>query len=193
MPRFIVFTGHAGAGKTTLSKRVLPLLHAATGENFTFLDKDTLYGQYSARVMERLTGDPHDRDSPVFLSTLREPEYTGLMATARENLELGVNVIACAPFSQEVKSKKLLDPVAMGLGTDVRVSVVWVLLSEEKARARIVERAHERDRWKLAHWDAYRTRRFEPDVAGWPELLFFDNTEPGEHEVDALAHRLAAR
>ena len=51
MPRLIFFCGHAGTGKTTLAKRLLPRLIAATGEPFCLLDKDTLYGQYSSAVM----------------------------------------------------------------------------------------------------------------------------------------------
>ena len=94
MPRLIFFTGHAGTGKTTLSKRAVPRLHARTGENFAFLDKDTVYGGYSARMMQLLTGDPDDRDSPTFLQNLREPEYEGLLAVTRENLEIGVALLS---------------------------------------------------------------------------------------------------
>ena len=94
MSRLIFFTGHASTGKTTLTKRAVPQLHARTGENFAFLDKDTLYGDYSARVMRLLTGDPDDRDSPTFLQHLREPEYHGLLQTTRENREIGVNVVS---------------------------------------------------------------------------------------------------
>ena len=67
MPRLIVFCGHAGAGKTSLAKRAIPLLHHRSGESFCLLDKDTVYGAFSSHVMGILTGNPNDRDSPLYL------------------------------------------------------------------------------------------------------------------------------
>ena len=112
-----------GRGGNPFRMFKLRTMHARTGDNFAFLDKDTLYGDYSSRVMQLLTGDPHDRDSPTFLEHLREPEYEGLLATARENLEIGVNVVVCAPFSREVKDGKLFDPQAMGMSPDSEAGV----------------------------------------------------------------------
>jgi adenylylsulfate kinase-like enzyme len=42
-PRLILFAGHAGTGKSTLAKKALPLIIEKTGEDFFFLDKDTVY------------------------------------------------------------------------------------------------------------------------------------------------------
>ena len=193
MPRLIFFTGHAGTGKTTLSKRAVPRLHARTGENFAFLDKDTVYGGYSARMMQLLTGDPDDRDSPTFLENLREPEYEGLLAVTRENLEIGVNVVVCAPFSREVKSHRLFDAQALGMPDGTRIAVVWLTLDEAEARRRIEARGHRRDRYKLAHWEEYRVRRFEPAQAEYPQMLIHDNTHPDEARFEALVQELARR
>ncbi|HLS56950.1 MAG TPA: AAA family ATPase [Zeimonas sp.] len=176
MARLVFFAGHAGTGKTTLARRAMPLMHARTGESFCVLDKDTVYGAYSAKVMGLLTGDPDDRDSPMYLENLRDQEYGGLLAIAAENLALGVNVLLVGPFSREVKSKRVFDPAALGLPLDTRISVVWVALDEATAKARIVARGDARDRYKLEHWDDYRKRRFDPDAAEFPELLRFDNT-----------------
>jgi predicted kinase len=190
MPRLIFITGHAGTGKSTLARRAVPLLHARTGESFFLLDKDTVYGSYSARMMQLLTGDPDDRDSPTFLQKLREPEYTGLMEVARENLALGVNVIVCAPFSVEVREHRLLDPDWLKVSQDTRSAAVWVSLEEPTARARIVSRNHPRDRYKLAHWDEYRVRRFEPTPTDYPELLLYDNTHFDEPAFGRLIDQL---
>ena len=51
MPRLIFFCGHAGTGKTTLAHRLTGPLMQTTGEPFCLLDKDTLYGRYSAAAM----------------------------------------------------------------------------------------------------------------------------------------------
>ena len=186
MPRLIFFCGHAGTGKTTLAKRALPALHRATGESFCLLDKDTLYGDYSSAVMGVLTGDPNDRDSPPYLQHLREPEYAGLMKTARENLALGVNCIVVGPLSREVRAHKLTDREWLGVGDEVQVRIVWVHLREDEARQRIAARGNPNDAWKLAHWDDYRTRLFMPSAQDHPELLLLDNSEPAERVFETL-------
>ena len=190
MPRLIFFCGHAGTGKTTLAKRLIGPLMARTGESFCLLDKDTLYGGYSAAVMGAMTGNPNDRDSPTYLQHLRDPEYAGLMATARENLALGVNVIVIGPLSREIKGRRLIDPAWLDVADDVSVRIVWVHLAEAEARRRITARANPNDAWKLAHWDDYRTRLFQPEAAHYPELILFDNAAAAQAQVDDLFARL---
>lgn len=193
MPRLIFFCGHAGTGKTTLAKRALPLLHWRSGESFCLLDKDTLYGGYSSAVMGVLTGDPNDRDSPLYLQHLRGPEYAGLLNTARENLALGVNCIVVGPLSREVRAHQLADRAWLGVADDVVVRVVWVHLQEDEARRRIQARGNPNDAWKLAHWDDYRTRLFMPEAAQYPELLLYDNTQAPDKAFQALLQRLDPR
>ncbi|QGZ54643.1 AAA family ATPase [Paraburkholderia acidiphila] len=192
MTRLVFFCGHAGAGKTSLAKRLFAPLARATGEPFCLLDKDTLYGGYSAAAMGALTHDPNDRDSPLFLQHFRDPEYQGLLDTARENLELGVNALVVGPLSREVRERKLLDRAWLGIGPDVGLTVVWVHTSEETAHARIVARAHPIDAYKLAHWDAYRQRRFMPSSAELDGLLLFDNSAPTAADYDALLQRIVS-
>jgi len=142
--------------------------------------------------MGLLTGDPDDRDSEVFLRELREPEYTGMLDIARENLDIGVNVVLCAPFSREVKARTVFDAGALGVAAGTRVSVVWVTVAESVARERIARRGERRDRYKLTHWDEYRARRFEPAAGEYPGLLIFDNTDWSASRAariaDAIVH-----
>jgi predicted kinase len=196
MPRLIFFCGHAGTGKTTLARRAIAALMAqaharCSGESFCLLDKDTLYGDYSAAVMGALTGNPNDRDSPQYLQHLRDPEYGGLLNTARENLGLGVSTIVVGPLSREVRAHQLSDRAWLGVGDDVQVRIVWVHLQEAEARRRITARGNANDAWKLAHWDDYRQRLFLPEAAAYPELLMFDNTAAGAPEFEALLQALA--
>lgn len=191
MPRLIFFCGHAGTGKTTLARRAIAALMAqahaqCSGESFCLLDKDTLYGAYSSAVMGVLTGDPNDRDSPPYLQHLREPEYHGLLATARENLGLGVSTIVVGPLSREVRAHKLADRAWLDVAHDVQLRIVWVHLPEDEARRRIAARDNANDAWKLAHWDDYRTRLFTLDPREYPELLMFDNTRASAQDFDRL-------
>lgn len=192
MKHLIFFCGHAGTGKTTLARRLFaPLMHA-TGEPFCLLDKDTLYGAYSAAAIGALTGDPHDRDSPLFIEHFRDPEYRCLVDTAAENLALGVSVVIVAPLTREVGSARLFDRAWLGIDDDVAIRVVWVHVDERVARERIVARGDPNDAYKLAHWEEYRQRLFVPDAALAQTLVMFDNTAPSDQARDALLARLIA-
>ena len=161
-PRLILFAGHAGTGKSTLAKKALPLIIEKTGEDFFFLDKDTVYGDFSAHVMGLTTQNPNDRDSPFYLENLRDWEYQGLINIARENLLLGVNVILIGPFSKEIQSGKMFDAQKLGVPPQTSIQVAWIDLEESEAKKRMEKRADPRDEWKLAHWDQYAKRRIEP-------------------------------
>ena len=161
-PRLILFAGHAGTGKSTLAKKALPLIIEKTGEDFFFLDKDTVYGAFSAHVMGLTTQNPNDRDSPFYLENLRDWEYKGLIDIARENLLLGVNVILIGPFSKEIQSGKMFDAQKLGVPALTSIQVAWIDLEEREAKKRMEVRADPRDEWKLAHWEQYAKRRTEP-------------------------------
>ena len=192
MKHLIFFCGHAGTGKTTLARRLLAPLMRATGEPFCLLDKDTLYGAYSAAAIGALTGDPHDRDSPLFIEHLRDPEYRGLIDTAAENLALSVSAVVIAPLSREVRERRLFDRAWLGIGDDVATRVVWVHVSEDVAHERIVARGDPNDAYKLAHWEDYRQRLFFPDDALAADLLMFDNTSASDDDEARLLARLIA-
>jgi len=161
-PRLILFAGHAGTGKSTLAKKALPLIIEKTGEDFFFLDKDTVYGAFSAHVMELTTQNPNDRDSPFYLKNLRDWEYQGLIEVARENLLLGVNIILVGPFSKEIESGKMFSTQELGIPPQTSIQIAWIDLDEQEAKRRMEKRADPRDEWKLAHWDQYAKRRTEP-------------------------------
>jgi predicted kinase len=190
LPHLIFICGHAGTGKTTLAKRLIRPLMDASGEPFCLLDKDTLYGAYSAAAIGALTGDPNDRDSPHFLQHFRDPEYRSLFDTAAENLELGVGVIVVAPLSREVRERKLFDHAWLGVPKAVKIDIVWVTTEEETARERILARGDPNDAYKLAHWDEYRQRRFVLEKDQREGLLIFDNTAPSEADFAALLDQL---
>ena len=172
-PRLILFAGHSGTGKSSLAKQALPLIIEKTGADFFFLDKDTVYGAYSAHVMQLSTHNPNDRDSPYYLENLRDWEYSGLIDIARENLLLGVNVILVGPFSKEIKNGNLFSPAALGVPPETHIQIAWIDLEESEAKRRIEKRGDPRDDWKLANWDQYVKRRMHPP--NHPAITRFDN------------------
>jgi predicted kinase len=188
-PRLILFAGHAGTGKSTLAKKALPLIIEKTGEDYFFLDKDTVYGNYSAHVMELTAHNPNDRDSPYYLDNLRNWEYEGLIEITRENLLLGVNVILVGPFSKEIQSGRMFNAAALGLPSQTQISIAWIDLIEQEARNRIEKRADPRDDWKLAHWNEYVQRRIEPPIH--PSIMRFDNLQFDEAAFSKLIEQLS--
>ncbi|MEA9568881.1 AAA family ATPase [Polynucleobacter sp. AP-Nickl1-40-C4] len=187
-PRLILFAGHAGTGKSTLAKKALPLIIEKTGEDFFFLDKDTVYGAFSAHVMDLTTQNPNDRDSPFYLENLRDWEYKGLIDIARENLLLGVNVILIGPFSKEIQSGKMFDAQKLGVPALTSIQVAWIDLEEREAKKRMEVRADPRDEWKLAHWEQYAKRRTEPP--SHLSLHRFDNFVLNEAAFEKLIDAL---
>lgn len=190
MTTLIFFCGHAGTGKTTLARRILLDLRRQYNWISCLLDKDTLYGDYSAAVMQVLTGDANDRDSPVYLDNLREPEYASLLKTARENLALGVNCMVVGPLSREIREHKLSDPAWLRLPDGVQLKIIWMYLQEAQARRRIEQRGNPNDAWKLAHWEQYHTRLFKPDPLEYPELIMYDNTAADAEQYTRLLEQL---
>jgi predicted kinase len=189
-PRLILFAGHAGTGKSTLAKKALPLIVEKTGEDFFFLDKDTVYGAFSAHVMELTTQNPNDRDSPFYLNNLRDWEYQGLIDVARENLLLGVNVILVGPFSKEIQSGQMMNPEALGIPPQTRITIAWIDLDANEAKLRMQKRADPRDQWKLAHWDQYVTRRIPPPEH--QQIKHFNNQDFHESKFLELIDELLA-
>ncbi len=187
-PRLILFAGHAGTGKSTLAKRALPLIIKKTGEDFFFLDKDTVYGAYSSHVMQLTTRNPNDRDSPYYLENLRDWEYSGLIDIVRENLLIGVNVILVGPFSKEIQSGKMFSPVALGIPSETVIRLAWIDLEESEAKHRMEKRADPRDDWKLANWNQYTKRRIQPPEH--PAIFRFDNLEFNEDQFKKLIDHL---
>ena len=187
-PHLIVFAGHAGTGKSTLAKKALPLIVDKTGEDYFFLDKDTVYGAYSAHMMELTTQNPNDRDSPYYLENLRDWEYNGLLDIAKENLLLGVNVILVGPFSKEIQCGKIINPNLLGVPPQTTIQIAWIDLDECEAKSRLQKRGDPRDDWKLAHWDQYLKRRIQPP--SHTLIHRFDNLHFNELEFEKLIDNL---
>lgn len=158
MGRLTIICGPAGAGKSTLGRR----LAARTGA--CLLDSDTVT-EPVVRAGMKLGGlDPDDRDSSGYRNAFRNPVYQCLFAVAAENLP-ATDVILVGPFSSETQDATW--PARLEKRFGVPVEVIYVSCPDGERRTRIEERGNPRDARKLQDWDGYL-------AANPPRLPVFD-------------------
>jgi predicted kinase len=159
-----VVAGPPGAGKTTAALELARLLDPAPA----ILDKDTVYGGMVAALL-RAHGRPQgEREGPWYDEHIKQYEYAGLTATAREIRAAGCPVMVVAPFTNQVRNR---DPggwdgfeEALG-GPPVRL--IWLSIDPETLRHRLIARGKHRDSMKLLNYQAFIARinpEQEPDV-----------------------------
>ncbi|WP_231968448.1 hypothetical protein [Polynucleobacter necessarius] len=68
-------------------------------------------------------------------------------------------MILVGPFSREIQSGRMLNPDALGIPPQTKISIAWIVLEESEAKARMQKRWDPRDDWKLVHWNQYAQRR----------------------------------
>lgn len=149
-PTLVLVAGFAGSGKTETGK----LLAQIT--SWSLLDKDTLTRPLVEKLLEKLSGDPHDRQTELYFDHVRPLEYRCLLKTGLENLACGNSAILSAPFIREVNDEAWLRRLrrrCRGWGGDINVA--WVYADVESMRQRLVARNAERDAWKIANWTEY--------------------------------------
>lgn len=149
-PQVVLIGGYAGCGKTELG-RIL-----ARETRWALLDKDTTTRPVVEAALEECGQSPHDREGPTYLRLIRPAEYEALMAAVSENAELGVSVIATAPFWSELSSQAWCDRVAAEMeALDASLSVIWLRCDPESMRTYLKRRGAARDASKLANWSDY--------------------------------------
>jgi predicted kinase len=151
----IFLCGPAGCGKTTLAKDLVPALNRLAYGPFCLLDKDTMTDPLSEALLHSLTGYGLDRDSPAYKAHARDREYETVLRTAKENMELGLNVVLPGPWTKEIESGAVFDPRKLGFELRDRTLVVWLQVPEEDRLDRILARGNPRDAYKLKNWKSY--------------------------------------
>lgn len=151
MTTILLVGGHAGVGKTTLSRHIAKHAHAA------LIDKDSATRALVDVLMGELTGDPGDRYSAEYLYRVRTPEYDCMLAVALDIAENGVHAVVVAPLLQEITNDGWMR--AFTRKCDERgftVKALWVDRPESgEHRRRLTNRGAERDMWKLENWDEF--------------------------------------
>ena len=150
-PTLRIVIGTAGSGKSTIAQR-LAREHAAA-----YLDKDAMSTRFVEAALTAAGYDPADRESNAFyLERIVPLEYDSLLDVAAANLRLSLPVVIDAPFSPYLSDPDFITTAAKRFHwPPVDVEVVRVRVSPTTLQRRLRRRGLERDRWKLAHWDAY--------------------------------------
>lgn len=173
-PHVFLIGGYAGSGKSELSR----VLSRLTGS--AIVDKDTTTRAVVEVLLEQLGRPAHDRESSTYLEQVRPYEYEALLATIQENAEVGVGVIATAPFIREFNDTAWIDRVSTRLdAAGVGLTLVWVRCDASTMHTYLKRRGAARDTGKLADWNGYLATidlEFHPAA----EHVIIDNSASSE-------------
>ena len=142
MANLHIVCGLPASGKTTFARQ----LAAETGA--AFFDSDTATDLMIQAAHRAANLDPHDRDSPLYKTTYREPVYETLFALAADNLA-HTDVILAGPFTSELNAKESWKMTLESRFPGNMIHIHHLEISEGLRKERMVERAAPRDHAKL--------------------------------------------
>lgn len=137
-----IVCGLPASGKTTFAKKLAKELGAA------FFDSDTTTDLIIQAAHTAADLDPHDRDSPLYKKTYREPVYETLFALATDNLT-HTDVIIAGPFTSELKDQEAWEHVLKIRFKDAVVNLHHIKIDEDLRIQRMKKRNALRDKNKL--------------------------------------------
>lgn len=184
-PRVLLIGGFAGSGKTELGRMI------ARETGWAMLDKDTLTRPVVEAALELLGRSPNDRDSDLYVESVRPREYEALAAAMDENLQCGNSIIATAPFIREFGNKAWLSRTQASCAEHgAAVQVAWVYCDPETMHSYLRRRGAARDASKLADWPSY-LNAIDPELRPATPHFLVDNSVDSEPLRDQ-AQRLIA-
>ena len=134
--RLILIGGEPGSGKSTLGRALSRCLKAA------YLDLDTI----SFPFLEHLIRIDHAfKKSAEYRSRHRNREYRSLLFVAAENLALGIDCVAAAPFTRERGDPALTEHLRQRFGIDTPVVGIHITVSPELQLKNLLQRGEVRD------------------------------------------------
>lgn len=182
MKKLILVTSPPACGKTFISKELAKAL-----KHIVYLDKDTLI-PLSNKIFE-VANQENNRSSEFFETYVRDAEYVAIIDLALEALDYEDKVLINAPFTREIHDATYMKNFKAQVNEKgAELVVVWVDTDVEVCRQRMIDRASERDTWKLENWEEYvATRDFNlPEVlteeGTLDSLIIFHNSSEEEFE-----------
>jgi predicted kinase len=171
-PTILFLIGLPASGKSTIGKRI------ASEYNFCYLDKDIVCNHFTGMLLELKGASRHDREGSFYNNVLMDLEYKTLLNIADDNLKLGKSVIVDAPFINYLSNSNYIEELR-GIydWRDVNIIVVSVNIDFAILKTRMIERSLDRDKWKLANWDAY-LQSIQKKQCCWKNIriIQFDNS-----------------
>lgn len=165
MKELILVTSPPACGKTFISKQLAKNL-----KNVVYLDKDTLI--VLSKQIFVVANQEYNRSSDFFEENIRNYEYYAVVDLALEALDYSDIALINAPFTREVRDRQYMRDLKARLAEKGAVlKVIWVETKPEVCHQRMIERASDRDTWKLEHWDEYISK-INFDI---PEVINEDN------------------
>ena len=147
--RMILVTSPPACGKTKLSKKLATEL-----KHIVYLDKDSLIPL--SKQIFAVANQPYNRSSDFFEKEIRDYEYVVIVDMALEALKYENTVLVNAPFTREIRDMDYINNLKAKLAeVGAKLSVVWIVTDPEVCHQRMIDRASDRDTWKLEHWDEY--------------------------------------
>ncbi|PXY23714.1 transcriptional regulator [Prauserella coralliicola] len=149
-PHVVLIGGYAGSGKTELGR----IMVRETG--WPMLDKDTLTRPVVEAALEVLGHSPHDRESDLYVNTIRPREYEALSSAMTENVQCGNSAIVTAPFIREFREEAWINRTkARCEDLGAALTLAWVYCDAETMHTYVRHRGAARDAAKLADWNGY--------------------------------------
>ena len=147
--RLIFVTSPPACGKTKLSKKL-----ATAIKHIVYLDKDTLIPL--SKQIFAVAGQPYNRSSEFFEKEIRDYEYDVIMDLAFESIKYEDLVMVNAPFTREIRDNEYIAALREKLKSyNAKLTVIWIVTDPEVCHQRMIDRASDRDTWKLEHWEEY--------------------------------------